>query len=95
MKGLGSCRCASKDEPAYLSIVFVIHVLPVHVLCIGFVRQISDVAYLSLFKLSHNFGISLERSSLFLTKVVSPPHPSAGSFKQKKKSCRGRKSGNN
>jgi len=32
-------------------------VLPAHVLFIGFVWQVSDVAHLSLFKLSHNFGV--------------------------------------
>jgi len=33
------------------------NVLPAHVLFIGFVWQVSDVAHLSLFKLSHNFGV--------------------------------------
>ena len=57
MKGLGSRRCALKDVPSYLSVVRVIHVLPVHVLFIGFVWQVSDVTHLSLFKLSYNFGV--------------------------------------
>jgi len=32
-------------------------VLPAQILFIGFVRHISEIAYLSLFKLPHNFGV--------------------------------------
>ena len=57
MKGLGSKRCALKDVPAYLPVFCVIHVLPAQVLFIGFVWKVSEVAHLSLFKLSYNFGV--------------------------------------
>ena len=75
----------------YFSIISGEGPLPGKIPSGSFVREISQISDLLFLNFPHNLGSSLERSSLLLTSGVSPPQPSAGSCKQKKKTFTKRK----
>ena len=65
VKSLGH-RSKACNAHAYLLAVRIINVLPIHVLVIGLVRQISGVSNLLLFKFPYNIRVQLgEKFTVF------------------------------
>ena len=73
-----------KHATAYRSVVRVVHVLPAQVLFIGFVRQVSDVAHLSLFELSHNFRVQFGEEFAVVNQSCFTSTAICGFFQAKK-----------
>ena len=78
-----------KHAAAYRSVVCVVHVLPVQVLFIGFVWEVSDVAHLFLFKLSHKCRVQFGEEFAVFNQRCFTATAICGFFQAKKRKAVG------
>jgi len=67
------------------------NVLPAHVLFIGFVWQVSDVAHLSLFKFSYNFGVQFRQEFAVFNQNCFSATAIGGFFQAEKENLQGKR----